>query len=146
MQTETFRLGIAFAVAALAVTAASLTVHWTARAQPAEDDNPRFTGVSTALDTDGLRISRRRFEPGARTAWHRHTDGQLLFIEEGRARTGKRGAAMRELGVGESDYTGANVLHWHGAVPDTHMAQVALGFSETTDWFEKVTDDEYNGR
>jgi hypothetical protein len=55
MQTETFRLGIAFAVAALAVTAASLTVHWTARAQSAEDDNPRFTGVSTALDTDGLR-------------------------------------------------------------------------------------------
>jgi len=109
-------------------------------------DSDRFTGASRSLGTDGLRISHRWFEPGARTAWHRHVDGQLLFVEKGRARVQKRGGPMRELGVGDSDYTPPNVVHWHGAVPDQEFYQVALGFGEQTDWFEKVTDAEYDGR
>jgi quercetin dioxygenase-like cupin family protein len=138
------RLGTAFAVVALLITASSL---WIAQAQQNETaDDARFTGLSTSLDTEGLRVSHRRFEAGARTAWHRHTRGQLLFVEEGRARVQKRGAAMREIGVGESDYTGPNVDHWHGATPDTHFIQVAVGFGDGTEWFEKVTDDEYHGR
>ena len=32
-------------------------------------------------------------------------------------RTQKKGGAVKELGKGESDYTGAKVVHWHGAVP-----------------------------
>ena len=106
----------------------------------------RFTGASRSLDTEGLRISHRWFEPGARTAWHRHVDGQLLFVEKGRARVQKRGGAMRELATGESDYTPPNVDHWHGAVPDQEFFQVAVGFGEETQWLEKVSDAQYAGR
>jgi quercetin dioxygenase-like cupin family protein len=142
------RLGMAFGVAALLVVVSSLSLHWIANAQQGElGDDPRFTGRSETLDTGGLRISRRSFEAGARSAWHRHPGGQLLFVEEGGARTQQRGAAMRELGVGESDYAGPNVEHWHGAVPHTHFVQVAvvLGAGDT-EWLEKVSDDEYHGR
>ena len=73
-----------------------LSAHWFAHAQQNQaNDDPRFTGPSTSLATDGLRVSHRRFEAGARSAWHHHTHGQLLFVEEGRARTQKRGGAMR---------------------------------------------------
>lgn len=125
----------------LAVTAFRM-----AEAQQGSPGGPRFTGSSTSLDTEGLRISRRHFEPGARSAWHRHTHGQLLFVVQGRARTQKRGQPLQELSTGESDYTGPNVEHWHGAVPDTEFVQVAVSFGEGIDWFDLVTDEEYNGR
>ena len=54
-------------------------------------DDPRFTGISTVLDAKDLSAARRRFEPGARSAWHSHDNGQLLFVEKGRGRTQKRG-------------------------------------------------------
>jgi quercetin dioxygenase-like cupin family protein len=123
-----------------------LSAHWLARAQQAEPNaGPRFTGTSASLDTEGLRITRRSFEPGARTAWHRHTHGQLLFVQEGRARIQQRGGTMREIGAGESDYTGPNVDHWHGATPHVHFVQVAVGFGEGVEWLELVTDEEYTG-
>ena len=144
---EATRSKAALLIAALLVLLLGLSIFWIARAQqnPAAG-GPRFTGQSTALESEGLRISRRHFEPGARSDWHRHTHGQLLFVEEGRARTQKRGAALREMGAGESDYTAPNVEHWHGAVPDADFVQVAVGFGEGTEWLEPVSDDQYNGR
>jgi 4-carboxymuconolactone decarboxylase len=126
---------------------------WIARAQqpaqqsgaPAAED-PRFTGLSTTMEAKDLGVSRRRFEAGARSAWHSHDLGQLLFVEQGRARTQKRGQPMREMGVGESDYTGSSIIHWHGATPDQPFVQVAVGWGGETKWLEKTTDDEYAGR
>ena len=87
-------------------------------ADPADD--PRFTGKTDVMESKDLSMSRRRFDlPVAPSAWHSHDKGQLLFVEEGRARTQKRGQPVKELGVGDSDYTGPNVVHWHGAVPPT---------------------------
>ena len=109
--------------------------------QPADD--PRFTGLSTVLESKDLSAARRRFEPGARSAWHSHDNGQLLYVEQGRMRTQKKGQPVKELGVGESDYTGPAVVHWHGAVPGTHLIQVNVGFGGETRWLQKVTDAEY---
>ena len=60
------------------------------------------------------------------------------------ARVQKRGQPMRELGVGESDYAGPNVVHWHGAAPDKALVQINVGFGGDTKWMEPVTDAEYN--
>ncbi len=114
--------------------------------QPAPADDPRFTGLSTVLESKDLSAARRRFEPGARSAWHSHEKGQLLYVEDGRMRTQKRGQAIQELGVGESGYTGPSVVHWHGAVPHTHLIQINVGFGGETKWLEKVTDAEYEGK
>src|SRR5262245_21662217 len=62
-----------------------------------------------------LSADRLRYEPGARSNWHRHERGQLLFTEQGRGQTQKRGQPIRILGVGDYDYTPPNVEHWHGA-------------------------------
>lgn len=123
------------------------SAHWVSRAQGVGQvkDDPRFTGLSTSLEATGLSVSRRRFEPGARSAWHFHDHGQLLFVEEGRARTQKRGETLREMGVGESDYTPPRVQHWHGAARHEHFVQVAVGFGSGITWLEKTTDEEYNG-
>jgi quercetin dioxygenase-like cupin family protein len=107
---------------------------------------PQFTGKSEVMDGKDLTAARRHFDAGARTFWHSHANGQLLLVEKGRMRTQKKGAAMRELGVGESDYAGPNVVHWHGAAPDQPLVQINVGFGGETKWMEAVTDAEYNKR
>jgi quercetin dioxygenase-like cupin family protein len=114
-------------------------------AQQTPDDS-RFTGKTTVMDGKDLSAARRRFEPGARTAWHSHDKGQLLLVEDGRMRTQKKGGPVRELGVGDSDYAGPNVAHWHGATPEQALVQINVGFGGETKWMEKVTDAEYSKR
>jgi quercetin dioxygenase-like cupin family protein len=122
---------------------------WTAAQQPAggqAPNAPRFTGTSTVMDGKDLSAARRRFEPGARTYWHSHDNGQLLMVEQGRMRVQRRGEPMKEFGVGGSDYTGPNVVHWHGAVPDGPLVQINVGFGGNSKWFEAVTDAQYAGK
>jgi len=111
----------------------------------AEQDDPHFTGHSDVLDAKDLSASRRSFDAGARSAWHSHSKGQVLFVEEGRARVQRKEQAVKEVGAGDTDYTGPNVVHGDGATPDRPLVQVALSFGESK-WMEKVTDAEYAGR
>jgi 4-carboxymuconolactone decarboxylase len=112
----------------------------------AQQNAPRFTGKSEAMEGKDLSAARRSFEPGARTFWHSHDNGQLLLVEDGRMRTQKKGGPMKELGKGESDYTGPKVVHWHGAAPGQTLVQINVGFGGETKWLEQVADAEYNGR
>ena len=131
-------LGLALALVA--------STYWVGEAQQppaAGADDARFTGKTVVMDGKDLSVARRRFEPGARTAWHSHDKGQLLLVEEGRLRTQKKGQAIKELGVGDSDYTGPNLVHWHGAAAGQALVQINVGFGGETKWMEPVTDAEY---
>ena len=132
--------------ALLFIALAALLVVSTRAQQPQSPGAPRFTGKTEALDGKDLSVARRRFEPGARTAWHSHDKGQLLLVEEGRMRAQKRGEPFKDYGVGESDYTAANVVHWHGAAPGQALVQLNVGFGGGSKWFEDVTDADYQGR
>jgi quercetin dioxygenase-like cupin family protein len=128
------------------VLALVVGVHWVGEAQqpPAGGaDDPRFTGKTVTMDGKDLTVARRSFEAGARSAWHSHDKGQLLLVEQGRMRTQKRGQSVKEFGVGESDYTGPNVVHWHGAAKTQALVQINVGFGGETKWLEKVTDADY---
>jgi len=104
---------------------------------------PQFTGKSEVMDGKSLTVARRHFDAGARTYWHSHSNGQLLMVEEGRMRTQKKGGPVRDLGVGESDYAGPNVVHWHGATPDQPLVQINVGFGGDTKWMDEVTNADY---
>ena len=114
-------------------------------AQQVPDDS-RFTGKTVVMEGKDLSAARRRFDAGARTAWHSHDKGQLLLVEEGRMRTQKKGGPVREFGVGESDYAGPNVVHWHGATASQALVQINVGFGGETKWLDKVTDAEYTAK
>jgi quercetin dioxygenase-like cupin family protein len=138
------RLGLLRRLACVAALA-GLSVYWFAQAQDAATDAARFTGASRALEAEGWRVSRRWFEAGGRTAWHRHSGGQLLLVEQGRARVQERGGPRHELSTGDSHYTAPGVEHWHGATPDSELTQAALtrGDAAETVWLEKVSDEQY---
>lgn len=83
-----------------------------------------------------------RFTPGARTAWHRHSIGQTLYVTDGEGRVQSRGDAISSFRAGQAVFTPAGEWHWHGASPDHFMTH--LGISEgSLEWGEHVTDAEY---
>lgn len=59
------------------------------------------------------------FEPGCRNNWHSHTGGQLLLVTAGRGFYQERGQEARQLLPGDVVEIAPNVVHWHGAAPDS---------------------------
>jgi quercetin dioxygenase-like cupin family protein len=104
-----------------------------------------MTGTTSFLETTEMRMSRIRFEAGARTRWHVHSTGQLLLIEEGKGRLQEQGSAFQELTVGQPVYTKPNVRHWHGAAPGEAAVQFSV-YSGTLEWQDEVTDEQYLGK
>lgn len=86
------------------------------------------------------------FEPGARTAWHKHPLGQTLIVTEGIGWTQVEGGPILEFHAGDVLLCPADQRHWHGATPHEAMTHVAI--QETLDgqnvtWLEKVSDEVY---
>jgi len=87
------------------------------------------------------------FEPRARTNWHSHPGGQILLITEGRGYYQALGQPARLLKQGDVVEIPRNVMHWHGAAPDSEFAHIAISLN-TDDrgaaWSGPVKDEEYN--
>jgi quercetin dioxygenase-like cupin family protein len=94
----------------------------------------RDLGATAAPDCRSLVV---RFEPGARTHWHRHRDGQLIYALEGRGSVGTRDGDRVEIGPGDLVYAPPNEVHWHGAVADSALTHLALSFG-ATEWLDAV--------
>lgn len=94
------------------------------------------------------RILRVTFAPGARTAWHSHSMGQILHILEGVARIGREGEPVREVHAGDSVEILPGERHWHGAAPEHLMSHLAVYPDDPeagveTLWQEQVGDESY---
>ena len=147
-------LWVITAIAALQLTGCAPTDEDMAQAarqaatQTAAQTTPvsNHTGETSVLESTDLGVSRRRFEAGARSNWHSHAYGQLIFVQEGRARTQERGESIHELSQGDSEYALPDVEHWHGAAFDEAFVQVAVGFGRGITRLEPVSDEQYRGR
>jgi quercetin dioxygenase-like cupin family protein len=84
------------------------------------------------------------FHPGARTAWHSHSNGQTLHVIEGEGLLQSRGEAVVTIRTGDTTHTPADEWHWHGAAPDHFMTHLTITEGDAT-WGDKVTDAEYHG-
>ena len=107
--------------------------------------NPNATGVVNFEPIDGMLTRRLRFEAGARTNWHTHTHRQMLWAEEGRGLYQELGEPVKELVKDVPVLTKANVPHWHGAAPDSHVVQLTI-YGGDIKWGAPVTDAEYQGK
>ena len=111
-----------------------------------------FTGAVwmdvASVPTPGAGIFRVLFEPGARTNWHTHPEGQFLYVVTGAGHAQKEGEPVVEIGAGDVVYFAPDERHWHGAGSDTYMVHIAISPALTTDgatvWMEPVTEEEYS--
>ena len=86
------------------------------------------------------------FDAGARTAWHTHPMGQTLVVTAGTGRVQFWGGPIQEIKPGDVVSIPPGQKHWHGAAPTTPMTHISVQEQldgKTSDWFEKVTDEQY---
>jgi quercetin dioxygenase-like cupin family protein len=104
--------------------------------------DPLFKADDPARVT-GARVT---FEPGARTAWHSHTQGQTLIVTSGLGRVQSWGGQVDEIRPGDVVAIQPGEKHWHGASPTTAMTHFAIYENlpdQGADWLEHVSDEQY---
>lgn len=143
MRLQLLRFGLY--VGLILVLAAS-TLWKTHAQQPPAASAARFTGKVSRAPAEGVTTGKVIFEPGARSYWHSHQNGQLIMALEGRLRTQKQGELMREFSPSQPVYVGPNVLHWHGAAPGQQMTQLTIGFGGAATWEGEATEAQYSGK
>lgn len=112
-----------------------------------------FTGdvymdqVADNSEPSRVQVLSVHFMPGARTAWHTHPFGQVLYVTEGVGRAQAEGGPVQEIRPGDSIYFAPGERHWHGAAPDRFMSHIAIHELDddrsAVTWGEHVTDAEY---
>lgn len=101
------------------------------------------TDEGGAFDTQVYNVT---FEPSARTYWHSHPGGQILLVTDCLGYYQEKGKAAQLLKPGEVVAIAPDVIHWHGAAPDSQFVhlgmstQVHLGPAK---WHGPVTDEAY---
>lgn len=88
------------------------------------------------------------FEPGARTAWHTHPLGQLLFVLSGEGWAQTEGGSRQVIRAGDTVWFEPGEKHWHGASATKAMSHVAIAESldgRSVDWLEHVSEADYLG-
>lgn len=85
------------------------------------------------------------FEPGSRTAWHRHPSGQILIVTSGHGIVQEWGKEPQEIFPGDVVWIPPDSKHWHGAAPHAMMTHIAIQEAvdgRSVEWMEKVGDDQ----
>ena len=112
-----------------------------------------FTGAvyvdQVAVAGQGSRINATsvHFTPGARTAWHKHPNGQTIYVTEGVGRVGHRGGEVQVIRPGDRVFFEPAEDHWHGASPTRFMTHLSLvevdDQGNNATWASHVSDEEY---
>jgi len=91
-------------------------------------------------------ISNVTFEPACRNNWHSHTGGQILIAIGGKGYYQAKAEPRRLLLPGDVVEIPANVVHWHGASPDSWFSHLAIETNPQDNkvtWLEAVDDKQY---
>ncbi len=112
-----------------------------------------FTGlvwmdeVAEPVVPSRVQIVQVTFAPGARTNWHTHPLGQVLYIVSGAGLAQKKGEAAEAIRAGDAVTFAPGEMHWHGA--DAAHTMVHLAVQEMDEsgqnvvWGVGVTEEEY---
>ncbi len=87
------------------------------------------------------------FEPKARTNWHTHTTGQILFVIEGIGYYQEKGKPIQLIQKGDVIKIPKDVVHWHGASHNSAMRHIAIVpqlDKDVTEWLKPVSNEDYD--
>ena len=94
----------------------------------------------------GARVNLVLFEPGARTWWHKHASGQVIYVTAGRGAIHHETSGSSVIEPGDVIIVPADEWHWHGAAPDTFLLHLTInpGYEGSTDWRDmEVSEEDY---
>lgn len=117
-----------------------------------EISNNNFEGIAylqwLMTDTENFdcTLGNVTFEPGCRNSWHSHPGGQILIVIAGEGYYQERGKPIQLIKKGDIIPIKPDVVHWHGATPDSPMEPLAIGIRSNMGpevWYEPVSDKDY---
>lgn len=116
-----------------------------------QNNSEHFTGdvwLSKLIQDDSLQLPAYNvtFAPGCINAWHAHSAGQVLMATAGVGYYQEQGKPARRLYPGDVVEIQPNVVHWHGAAPDSWFAHIALMPSPETNktqWLQLIGEETY---
>lgn len=100
--------------------------------------------LSDADSTFDFNMVVATFAAGAKLDWHMHPAGQQLLITEGTGYYQERGEEVQIVQKGDVIKCPPGIEHWHAATPKTGVTYLAITGNEPTEWFERVTKQEFN--
>lgn len=100
--------------------------------------------LSGADETFDYNIALATFAAGAKLNWHMHPKGQQLIITQGTGYYQERGDEVQIVQKGDIIKCPPGIEHWHAATPKTGVAYLAITGNEPTEWYEAVTEEEFN--
>jgi quercetin dioxygenase-like cupin family protein len=115
-------------------------------------EDERFHGIAwleslvVSDSVNHIAVGSVTFEPGARTKWHLHPDGQIILVLGGTGYYQEKGNPKIILQKGDVVTCPPNIPHWHGASSDKEFVQVAITsrLKGPTEWLDAVSDKEYH--
>jgi quercetin dioxygenase-like cupin family protein len=111
-----------------------------------EQRRDTFTGIvwsDPILRSPGrINIGKVFFAPQARTFWHRHSEGQILYVNAGEGYVVTRSGEACVVTPGDVVFADPGEEHWHGAREESLLLHLAISLG-TTEWLEPVSDDDY---
>lgn len=107
-----------------------------------------FGAMAPPATPEALNVLGVMFTPGARTAWHRHVEGQVLYFVHGSGLVVNEAGDRVHASAGDTVVIEPGEVHWHGAGAHSHAMHLSITTGGATEWLgRKVTDSEYgNGR
>ena len=123
---------------------AAADINWVGAGDEHFTGSVLFGPLSTAPDRR-LNALGVLFEPGARTDWHTHPDGQVLYIASGAGKVQKDGGETVRVSAGDVVYSPAGEKHWHGATETSYLMHLSPTTGGATEWLpEKANDEDYH--
>lgn len=105
-----------------------------------------FGPMAPPMTAEALNVLGVMFEPGARTAWHKHVEGQVLYVVHGVGHVANEAGERVTITAGDTVVIPPGEVHWHGACTDSHMMHLSLTTGGPTEWIgRKVDDADYAG-
>lgn len=124
-------------------------MHVTSGHEPARGSEQRTKTFSGTVWADSViaaeeapAVNLVAFQPSARTYWHFHEIGQLLFVSHGSGIAQVKDGECVRLLPGDVVWFEPGEVHWHGAGDATFMSHTAVSLG-ATNWLDRVTDAEY---
>lgn len=110
-------------------------------------DRAHFTGeVRTARlaarDEDLATMVAVHFEGRARTFWHSHPGGQVLWVITGQAVVGTNDGSSVVAGPGDTVIAPPDELHWHGAATEEPMVHLSITADDGALWTSQGVEDQ----
>ncbi len=120
------------------------------RGEKIKNDNFQGTAwlqwLSVDDSTNHIGVGSVTIEPGARTKWHLHPDGQIILAISGTGYYQEQGSPKRSLRKGDVVKCPPDIPHWHGASSGETFVQIAITsrLKGPTQWLLAVSEEEYH--